>query len=81
MIKVEIKDEIQYFVNRDAFCQWLVDNDYCRDLEFFTNDEYTAWEIVQGLYTFDDIKSHWWCNEVYDIMLEWFNNRWAEEVE
>ena len=80
MIKVEIKDEIQYFVNGNTFGQWLVDNGHCRDLEFFTNDEYTAWDIVQGLYTFEDIKNHWWNSEVYDAVCEWFNNGWAEEV-
>jgi hypothetical protein len=80
MIKVEIRDEIHYFANRDAFGQWLVDNDYCRTLEFFTNDEYSAWEIVQGLYSYDDIKAHWWNSEVFDEVQEWFDLGWAEVV-
>lgn len=80
MIKVEIKDEIQYFVNKDAFGQWLVEKGYCRSLEFFTNDEYYAWDIVQGLYTYEEVKDHWWNSEVFDEMQAWFNMELAEEV-
>ena len=80
MIKVEIRDEIYCFANRNAFGQWLVDNGYCRDLEFFTNDEYSAWEILQGQYSYDDIKTHWWNSEVFDTAQEWFNCGDAEEV-
>ena len=80
MIKVERKDKIQCFANRDIFKQWLVDNGYCRDLHTFTNDEYSAWEILNGLYTYQDIKDHWWNSEVFDAAQEWFNNGTAEVV-
>ena len=80
MIKVEVGNEIQYFANGDIFGQWLVDNNFCRNLEFFTNDEYSAWDIVRGLYSYDDIKAHWWNSEVFDEVRAWFDMGLAEEV-
>ena len=81
MIKVEIKDTIQYFENEDAFGKWLIETEQVISIEDFTNREYNAREILQGEYTFDDIKVHWWGTEVYDCIREWFSLGWAEEID
>ena len=81
MIKVEVKNEIQYFANRVEFGKWLIENNRVRDLRTFIIDEYTALEILELGYTMDDIKVHWWHTEVYDEMHGWFNMGLAEEIE
>lgn len=81
MVKVEIKDKIQYFADRDAFGKWLVENNYVRDLRSFIIDEYTALEILELGYTMEDVRVHWWHTEVFDEMHGWFNMGLAEEIE
>lgn len=79
MIKVELVDKILAFANGDAFGQWLVDNGYCRDFQTFTDEEYTAYEILVKLYNYEEVKDHWWRSEVYDTVYEWINSGLAEE--
>lgn len=80
MIKVEVRDEIHYFVNEEAFGNQLVNNEYAKELEFFVNDEYSAWEVLSEEYSFDEIYSHCWESEVKDEIREWFNRGDVEEI-
>ena len=81
MIKVEKNDNIQYFANRDAFSQWLVDNGWCRDFRTFVNDEYSAWEILDERYSYGEIKNHWWNSEVFDTAQERFDYGHVEVID
>lgn len=81
MIKVERYDKINYFANRDAFSQWLVDNGWCRDFRTFVNEEYSAWEILDNQYSYKEIKDHWWNSEVFDAAQEWFDCGDAEVID
>lgn len=80
MIKVEIKDTIQYFNDEREFGKWLIENNYVLDLRSFIIDEYTALEVLEQGYTMEDVKVRWWDVEIKGAIHEWLNIGLAEEV-
>ena len=80
MIKIEIKDTIQYFNDEHEFGKWLIENNYVLDLRSFIIDEYTALEVLEQGYTMEDVKVRWWDVEIKGAIHEWFNIGLAEEV-
>ena len=80
MIKIELRNEIKYFEDEVAFGNWLVERRQVRSLATFTNDEYSAWDMLVGRYNLEEVKEHWWETEVMDEVREWFTCGLAEEI-
>lgn len=80
MIKIEIKDTIQYFNDEHEFGKWLIENNYVLDLRSFIIDEYTALEVLEQGYTMEDVRVRWWEVEIKSTIREWFNIGLAEEI-
>lgn len=82
MIKVKTPDKkIEYFENKKDFGEWLVKNEFARNIRDFANEEYDAWEVASGTYNLNDIYKHYWEDEILDIINGWIELGCAEEID
>lgn len=79
MIKLERKDDIQYFTDKEAFGEWLIENGFVKSVKDFINEEFSPWEIIAGEYTLGMIYTHYWEAEVLQTVYDWIDLGYAEE--
>lgn len=81
MIKLKRQDKIEYFANKEEFGEWLIANNFVRNIRDFANEEYDAWEVASGTYNLNDIYEHYWDEEILLTISDWIELGYAEEID